>query len=204
MARVNLNDADKYTGGGGSFFKLNDGDRKSVRFLFNNVQEVMESALAVHEFTGDKFATIDCSRNPGDPADMCKWCSMGNNPVMRVVLPLFVEGDNEIQYWKKSGTFVRDTLLPLFENLPAGAPISGQTFILGRTGKTLKDTKYTCAPDMRVQNDMKTKEQFGDIKDPYDINIIKPYDFDFDPQASAQDNNQAPAQQATRRTADVF
>jgi len=205
MARVNLDDADKYVGGGSSFFKLDDGQKKTVRFLYNTVEEVKNAALVVHEFTGEKFATIDCSRNPGDPADMCKWCSMGNNPVMRVVLPMFVEEDNEIQYWKKSGSFVQKTLLPVFENLPTGAPISGQSFIIGRTGKTMKDTVYTCAPNMKAPNDMKTKDQFGEVKDPFEINIIKPNDFDFDPQANAQaGQNQEPAQQATRRTADVF
>ena len=43
MSRVNLADAGKYTGGGGSFFKLEDGEKKNVRFLYNTVQEVMES-----------------------------------------------------------------------------------------------------------------------------------------------------------------
>ena len=55
---------------------------------------------------------------------MCKWCSMGNNPVMRIVLPMLVEEEGEIQYWKKSESFVKETLLPIFENLPTGAPIS--------------------------------------------------------------------------------
>ena len=201
MARVSLNDADKFTGGGSSFFKLEDGEKKSVRFLFNTVQEVVDSALSVHEFTGNKFATIDCSRTPDESADSCKWCSMGNNPVMRVVLPMYEEGSNEIQYWKKSGTFVKDTLVPLFENLPAGAPISGQSFIISRTGKTWKDTKYSVAPDMRKMNDMKTKDSFGEVKDPFEINIIRPNDYDFDPNANDQEPSQ---QQATRRTADVF
>lgn len=205
MARVNLNDADKYTGGGSSFFKLNDGESKKVRFLYNTVAEIENSALVVHEFSGKNFATIDCSRNPGDPADMCKWCSMGNNPVMRVVLALYVEDTQEIQYWKKSGKWVNDTIMDLFRNLAPGAPISGQIFTISRRGKKMQDTVYTVAPVMSIQNDMKTKEQFGEIKDPFEINIIKPNDFDFDPQANAQEaQNQEPAQQATRRTADVF
>ena len=202
MGRVSLNDADKYTGGGSSFFKLEDGEKKSVRFLYNTVQELIDSALVVHEFTGSKFATIDCSRNPDEPVDSCKWCAMGNNPVMRVVLPMYEETTGEIQYWKKSGSFVKDTLLPLFENLPPNVPISGQSFIVSRTGKTWKDTKYSVAPDMRKMNDMKIKTAFGEVKDPYEINIIKPNDFDFDPNANAQDQN--PPAQATRRTADVF
>lgn len=203
MSRVNLDDLDKYVGGGSSFFKLNDGDKKNVRFLYNTVEEVKAAAMVVHEFTGDKFATIDCNRASSEGVEECKWCAMGNNPVMRVILPIYVEDSGEIQYWKKSGSFVKDTLLPMFENLTPGAPISGQIFILGRTGKTMTDTKYTCAVNMKNPNDMKTKDQFGEVKDPMAINMVKPYDYNFDPMA-------APAQQATasqtavRRTTDVF
>lgn len=206
MARANLSDVGKYTGGGGSFFKLEDGEKKSVRFLYNTVQEVMASALTVHEFTGDKFATIDCARlSSEDPVDACKWCAGGNNPVMRVVLPMYDEVSGEIQYWKKSGSWVTDVLVPLFENLPAGVPISGQSFVISRTGKTFKDTKYQVAPDMKNPNDNKTKDQFGEVKDPFDINIIKPNDYDFDPNGTVTNNaSQGPAQQATRRTADIF
>lgn len=208
MSKVSLNDIDKFSRGGGSFFKLEDGERKSVRFLYNNVDEVINSPVLVHEFTGEKFATIDCCRQDGDPMDTCKWCAMGNNPVTRVVLPIYDEESGEIQYWKKSAVFVRDTLMPVFENLPAGAPISGQIFTIGRTGKTWKDTKYTVAPDLRVMNDMKAKEQFGEIKDPYEMNMIRPNDYDFDPTPSNQsqgaNNYQQSIPQATRRTADVF
>lgn len=204
MARVNLDDADKYSGGGSSFFKLDDGEKKSVRFLYNTLQEVKEAALSVHEFTGSKYATIDCCRlTTEEPVENCKWCAGGNRAVLRIVIPIFSIEDNEIQYWKRSGSFVNDNLIPLFENLPVGAPIAGQTFTLSRTGKDWKDTKYQVAPDMRVPNDNKTKDQFGEIKDPFELNIIKPNDFDFEPEVPAQSQNAQP-QQATRRTADVF
>ena len=203
MARVNLNDAEKYMGGGGSFFKLEDGESKKVRFLFNSPEEVEESALVVHEYTGKQFATIDCSRNPGDPLDACKWCASKNNPVMRVVLPLYVEDAKEIQYWKKSGKWVKDTVMELFKNLPEGAPISGQIFTISRRGKKMQDTVYTVAPDMKIPNDNKKKDEFGEVKDPFDLNIIKPNDYDFDPVANAEDSNQ-PTTQSTRRTTDIF
>lgn len=205
MARVSLNDLDKYSRGGGAFFKLEDGEKKSVRFLFNNIDEVVESALLVHEFTGDKFATIDCNRpDQSQPIGDCKWCAMNNNAVIRIVLPIYEEETQSISYWKKSGAFVKETLLPMFENLPAGAPISGQSFILSRTGKTWKDTKYSVAPDMRVMNDMKTKEQFGEIKSPYEMNMIRETDYDFDPTPTNNTQSNTGAPQATRRTTDVF
>lgn len=199
MARLTAEQADKFLSKGGSFFKLEDGDKKSVRFLYNSIDDI--EYLGVHEFSGQNFATIDCGRQDGDPMDACKWCAMGNQAVVRVILPILDIESGEIQYWKRSATFVKKTLVPLFENLPSNAPISGQIFILGRTGKTIQDTTYTVAPDMRIMNDGKTKDQFGEIKDPFEMNMIRPTDYDFDP---TPNNNQQVAPQATRRTADVF
>lgn len=203
MARVNLRDLDKYTSGGGAFFKIADGEKKSVRFLYNTVQEVEESPLLVHQFSGEKFATIDCNRpDKTQPLSDCKWCAMGNKPQVRVIIPMYEEETQQIVYWNRLASFANDNLLPLFENLPAGVPISGQSFIISRTGKSLTDTKYSIAPDMRVMNDMKTKDAFGEVKDAYQLNMVHETDYDFDPTPSAQPAGNAPA--STRRTADVF
>ena len=201
---IKLDDLGKTSGGGSSFFKLEDGQSKRVRFLFNTVSDVENNAYYVHVFSGKNFATIACSRGEGEAIDTCKWCSMGNNKVDRVVIPFFLEEENEIQYWTRSGKWVSDTLIPVFTNLPEGAPISGQSFIISRKGKTMQDTVYTIAPDMRVQNDMKTKEQFGDIKDAFECGAIKPNDYDFDPKGNESNSNNQQIPQATRRTTDVF
>jgi len=207
MGRVSFNSAKKMTGGSGSFFKLEDGDKKNVRFLYNSAQEVTQDAYMVHEFNGENFATIDCSRQEGDALDACKWCAQGHRPVSRVILPLYDVDTNEITYWKKSQTFVENTLLPAFESIPPTSPISGQIFTIGRTGKTMTDTKYTAAPNLAFPNDGKKKEEFGEIKDPFALNMIKPNDYDFNSQASTQTqagvgmNNSFTA---TRRTTDVF
>lgn len=201
--RVNLNDAGKYVKGGGSFFKLTDGQSKHVRFLYNTVADVENSALIVHEFTGSNFATIDCCREEGEPLDACKWCASGNGAVTRIVIPMYVVEDNEIQYWKKSGTWVQNNLIETFKTIPSTAPISGQEFILSRKGSKMQDTVYTIAPNLQSPNDMKAANQFGEVKDPFELNIIKPNDFDFNPQQNSQPNTNA-VPQATRRTTDVF
>lgn len=201
---VKLEDLGKSNGGGGSWFKLDDGQSKRVRFLFNTPQDIEGIAYYVHKYNiPGNYATILCGRNDGDPIDMCKWCSSGNNRVIRGVIPLYCETDNEIQYWSdRSGKFIEENLLPQFQNLPTGAPIAGQIYIVSRKGEGLQ-TKFSVAPDMKTPNDMKTKDQFGEIKDAFEINSIKPTDCDYDPHAT-NEQNQEPAQQATRRTADVF
>lgn len=202
MARINLNDADKYSGGGNLFFKLSDGETKNVRFLYNTIEEVETSAMTVHEYKGEKFATIDCARVDGDPIDMCKWCREGNQGVVRVVLPMYIEGENVIQYWTKSYTFVRDVLLPAFRNLPVGKPICSQVFSVSRTGNDWKNTKYSAVPNLQIPANDKLKDAYGEIKDPFEAGIIKPNDFTFDTQNNTQQNAQQ--QYQPRRTADVF
>lgn len=192
MAKASLNDLSKYTRGG-KFFKIEDGEQKNVRFLYNTVEEVVESAISVHEFSGTNFATIDCARQDGDPIDACKWCleyGKTNPAVLRVVLPMYEEATGEIVYWKRSASFVQDNLVPLFSNLPVGAPISGQSFVIARKGKAWNDTKYTISPDMRVMNDNKTADQFGEIQSAYDLNMIRPADTDFDPNNQSNNNAQ--------------
>ena len=211
MARVNLADADKYTGGNSKFFKLEDGDSKKVRILYNSVNEMSNSALSVHELqdqTSKRYATVDCARSEGDPIEMCPYCSRGLKPVMRIVLPLYNIEDKEIQYWKKSGSFANETLLPQLENVEqSGGSIAGQTFIFGRKGKTMQDTKYSVSVDLSTPNDRKTKDDFGTVEDPFTLNMIRPSNFDWESYVNGDSNNKDQNQnipQATRRTADVF
>jgi hypothetical protein len=170
--------AQSYTGGGSTFFKLQDGETAKVRFLYNTIDDI--EPLGVHVVKqGNNFATIDCGRLPGDPMENCKWCSQDNKPVARVVIPMFNLDTNEISYWTRSQSWVEGTLIPTLEAIPKGQPISGQTYFIKRKGSAMQDTTYTPTADLSSQNDMKTKDMFGEVKDPFEMNIIKPHDFEF-------------------------
>lgn len=220
MARITFDQIGNYTGGGGKYFSIKPGEMAKVRFLYNTTQDVVP--YLVHEFnTAGNSATIDCGRSEGQPIDACKWCASGNRPVVRVVIPLFNETKGEIEYWKKTGTWVQNTLQPLVAQLQQGQPISGQVFIITRTGEGLQ-TRYTVMPDMSRPNDGKTADQFGEISDAYTVGIIKEADYDYDPNTQAQQNNYNQqgfnqqsfnqgfnqqgfgGQQATRRVVDSF
>lgn len=201
--------AEHLTGGGNTFFKLQDGQVARVRFLYNVLGEI--EPLCVHSVNqGNNYATIDCSRGPGEPMENCKWCASGNNPVSRVVLPLYNMDTNEIQYWVRSATWVKGTLLPCLEEIPQNQPISGQTFKIQRIGKTMQDTTYNVRVEMGSQNDMKTKEQFGEVKDAYESNIIKPNDYTFPVNTQLNNTNNTNNFNnnneftSTRRTAQIF
>ena len=200
---VKLEDLNK-SGGGGSFFTLKNGETKKVRFLFTEVSDIQYVSFRTHVYNSKKNSvTILCSREDGDPKDMCKWCASGNNSVVRCIIPLYSETDKEIQYWTgRSGKWVSTTLIPQLSNLPSGMPISGQIFNVSRHGDGL-DTVFTIVPDLQTPNDKKAKNEFGEVvADVLDLNTIKPNDYDFNP--NAEDSTTPSAAQSTRRTTDIF
>lgn len=219
MGRFSFDQMMKHTSNGGSsFFNLKEGEEARVRFLYNVFEDI--EGFTVHEFnTNGNYATIVCARQEGDPKDACKWCMTDNRPVNRVIIPLFNEDNGEIQYWKRSEQWVKDTMLPQVEEVVKnGAPISSQVYKVKRKGKGL-DTVYSLIAV--GGSDGKKKEEFGEIKDPFAINMIRESDYDFDPYAQPTNNqnqgfnnqnynNQGfnngfnPGAQATRRTTDVF
>lgn len=201
MARITSDQIKNYSRGGGSFFSLKDGESANVRFLYNTYKDV--EAFVVHEFNKNQnFATIDCARQEGDPIDACKWCASGSKPVVRIVIPLYNEDTGEIQYWKKSGNWVENTLKPYLDEINPGQPISGQIYKIKRTGKEMRDTVYTPIPV--GANDNKTKDQFGEIRDPFELNIIKESDYDYNPDNGNNNSNNTQPTTSTRRTLDTF
>ncbi len=200
MAVITSDQFEEYSKGGGQFFTLKDGESANVRFLYNNYTDLR--AHSVHDFVNPgNSATIDCARQQGDPVDTCKWCASGYKPVPRIILAMFNEDTQSIQYWKKSLSWVQNTLKPYFDEIAPGQPISGQIYKIKRTGKDL-NTIYTPIPV--GANDNKTCDQFGEVKDAFELNIIKPNNYDYNPNMSTNTNNTTQIPTATRRTMDMF
>lgn len=193
MAKITFDQIGNYTRGGGKYFSIKPGESARVRFLYNTTNDIVP--YVVHEFnTPGNSVTIDCGRQNNEPLDACKWCASGNPAVVRVVIPLYNEGTGEIEYWKKTGTWVQNTLQPLAQQLQQGQPISGQVFIIGRTGEGLQ-TRYSVMPDMSRPNDGRKADEFGEIQDAYTTGMIKEADYDYDPNAVPQQNNFGQPQQ---------
>lgn len=187
MAKITFDQIGNYTRGGGKYFSIKPGESARVRFLYNTTNDIVP--YVVHEFnTPGNSVTIDCGRQNNEPLDACKWCASGNPAVVRVVIPLYNEGTGEIEYWKKTGTWVQNTLQPLAQQLQQGQPISGQVFIIGRTGEGLQ-TRYSVMPDMSRPNDGRKADEFGEIQDAYTTGMVKEADYDYDPNAVPQQNN---------------
>lgn len=174
------------TGGGNSFFRLKNNEEAKVRFLYNSFPDI--EGYTVHEFnTNGNYATILCGRSEDDSKLSCKWCAMNNTPVNRVVLAMYNEDTQEIQYWKRSEQWVKDTLVPQLEEVVnQNQPIASQVFKIKRKGDGL-DTVYSLI--MLGAPDGKSKEAFGEVTDPFTLNIIRSTDYDFDPLAQQNQNN---------------
>lgn len=168
--------AEQMTGGTSSFFTLQDGGVARVRFLYNTVEDIVP--IVAHSINENgNYALIECAIVSNDtPLDACKYCLAGNKAVLRVVIPIFNEDTQTIQYWTRSGSWVKKTLIPLLQEVPG--PISGQVFKLKRQGQQL-DTNYTLIPDTTVAHDGRTKEHFGEIQNPVESGCVKEANYTF-------------------------
>lgn len=210
MAQITLEQASKLNEGGGSYFKLDPDESKQVRFLWDKWEEVSSCCYSVHELMrttadGKKyFTTVDCPRTEGSPVE-CKYCEgkkKGETQVGRVIIPMYNVAENEVQYWKRSIKWLTNTLKPVLDEVANLPSIANQTFKIKRIG-TGMDTTYTVLPVMNSQ-DNRTKADFGELKNPYDLGMIKKYGEE-DTQDNQNQNQQTqPTTGYQRRTVEEF
>lgn len=191
MARITMDQAQKLSSEGGSFFKLADGESCSVRILWDSIDDI--PVYTVHRYANSNtqtYALINCANVDGEDRGVCPWCASLGKPVCMVFIPIFNTESNKVQYWARSATYVRKTILPflntLMENYP-GQPVSGCVIKIKRTGKNAKDTTYSYIPV--TTNDGKTAESFGELPDLYDCGQLKQPDWKDDNAQETQTNN---------------
>lgn len=219
MANISLEQAGKLNEGGGKYFKLNPDESKQVRFLWDNWEEVSNNwCFGVHEIVttlpdGKKqYSTVDCPRLDDAQAE-CKYCANKNAQVGRVIIPMFIVDEGKIQYWKRSSSWVSKSLKPMLDEVAHLPSIANQTFKIKRTGSGMNDTTYNVLPVMNA-SDNRTKADFGEIENPYEMGAIQRYGDSTAPAPQPQGNAQGYAQQGyaqpatgyqpSRRTTDVF
>lgn len=171
------------TSGGGTFFRLGEGQTAQVRFLYNSIEDIKEDGLIAHvirpEESGQKYNTeILCGAKSDETKQQdCPWCAQNKKQVGRYPLALYNEATNQIEYWSKTQQWVEGSLITLLENaVQQGQPIAGQSFKIIRTG-TGTNTQYTILP--QGQNDGKQANQFGEVKPPVERNCYRPTDYEF-------------------------
>lgn len=217
---------------GADFFTLGDGESKIVRFLYNSTADY--DIYASHYFyVNGKGITIECGEpDVMHPSGVCKWCAQGNKQLGRMVIPVFSESSNKVEYWtnRSANSTLVKTISAYFQQLEAqGKPVCSQRFQVTRQG-TGKSTTYVALPI--GSPDETTLQQFGTLKTGKELGVVKEADYQLDLQPTQPSNNGQqnpqmnnnfnqnyggyngqqnyspnfgqPAQQATRRTTDVF
>lgn len=143
MARFDFSEAEHYQNTGGSktgFFKLaNDKDIATVRFLYNNADDI--EGFSVHKCEiGDKFRYVNCLRTYRDPVDMCPLCKSGNKAQAKIFIPLYNEDAEQVQIFERGSKFFSQ--LSSVCSRYGKKPIVSQLFEIERNGKP-KDTGTT-------------------------------------------------------------
>lgn len=112
MAKININDAGKFTESGNSeFFTLkDDGDVATVRFLYEDENGADIDYFLVHEVEIDsKKRYVSCTavddeghKNPED----CPLCMAGKRAQEKLFLQLYDETDGKLKIWERGKNFV--------------------------------------------------------------------------------------------------
>lgn len=143
MARFTFEESEHYQGSGGNktgFFRLvNDKDVATVRFLYNNAEDI--EGYSVHEVeVGDKKRYVNCLRTYRDPIDMCPLCKAKNQTKAKLFVPLYNEDAEQTQVWERGSKFFSQ--ISGICSRYGRKPIVSQIFEIERNGKP-KDTATT-------------------------------------------------------------
>lgn len=105
MAVFGHQDADHYGNSGSSFFSLkNHLDKAVIRFLYNNMDDVL--FYAVHQVeVGQKNRYVDCLRAYNEPVENCPFCAAKIKVMAKLFIPVYNEDAKEVQIWDRGKTF---------------------------------------------------------------------------------------------------
>lgn len=134
MARFNADTINNYGGQGGTgYFSLkNDMDIATVRFLYNDENDV--EGYAVHQVEIDgKKRYVNCLREYNQPIDDCPFCKAQQFQMAKVFIPLYNEDAKKVQVWERGKKFF--TKMSGICARYGKNPIVSQTFEIERHGK---------------------------------------------------------------------
>lgn len=141
MARFTADTVENYGSSGGTgFFSLkNDKDIATVRFLYNDADDI--EGYAVHEVeVGDKKRYVNCLREYNQPIDDCPFCRERKKVIAKLFIPVYNEDEQKVQVWERGKKFFSNIsgICSRYEK----HPIVSQTFEIERNGKK-GDTQTT-------------------------------------------------------------
>lgn len=158
MARFKADQVDNYKpAGSGSFFSLaNDKDYETVRFMYNDMNDVEMFSVHEIEVNGQTY-WVNCLREYDEPVDNCPLCASGNKIQVKMWVPLYIEKTGEVKIWERGRTFVAqlDSASRRF------SPLASAIFDIERNGK--KGDQSTTYALINIGRDEKKLEELPEL-----------------------------------------
>lgn len=153
MARFRADEVSHYGGqGGAGYFSLkNDRDVATVRFMYDNIDELEGYAVHQIEIEGRK-RYVNCLRNYNDPIDDCPFCRERMMQTAKFFIPVYNMGaggkeEGKVQVWERGKKFASQMSGLMARYSSPNTPFCAQLFEIERQGeKGSTTTQYGIYP----------------------------------------------------------
>ena len=175
MGRFNYQDSDNYGNSSSNFFSLkDDGDVARVRFMYNDLKDVVGYAVHEIEVDGNK-RYVNCLRNYNEPKSKCPCCANDYMQRAKLYVPLYNVDTKEVQLWERGKKFLGKLQSICTRYARQDSPLVNHVFEIERHGK--KGDTQTTYEVYEVGSDGTTLQDLPEVIEPLgNVILDKSYD----------------------------
>ena len=175
MGRFNYQDSDNYGNSSSNFFSLkDDGDVARVRFMYNDLKDVVGYAVHEIEVDGNK-RYVNCLRSYNEPKSKCPCCANDYMQKAKIYVPLYNVDTKEVQLWERGKKFLGKLQSICTRYARQDSPLVNHIFEIERNGK--KGDQQTTYEVYEVGSDDTTLQDLPEVIEPLgNIILDKSYD----------------------------
>ena len=175
MGRFNYQDSDNYGNSSSNFFSLkDDGDVARVRFMYNDLKDVVGYAVHEIEVDGNK-RYVNCLRSYNEPKSKCPCCANDYMQKAKIYVPLYNVDTKEVQLWERGKKFLGKLQSICTRYARQDSPLVNHIFEIERNGK--KGDQQTTYEVYEVGSDDTTLQDLPEVIEPLgNVVLDKSYD----------------------------
>ena len=175
MGRFNYQDSDNYGNSSSNFFSLkDDGDVARVRFMYNDLKDVVGYAVHEIEVDGNK-RYVNCLRSYNEPKSKCPCCANDYMQKAKIYVPLYNVDTKEVQLWERGKKFLGKLQSICTRYARQDSPLVNHIFEIERNGK--KGDQQTTYEVYEVGSDNTTLQDLPEVIEPLgNVILDKSYD----------------------------
>ena len=175
MGRFNYQDSDNYGNSSSNFFSLkDDGDVARVRFMYNDLKDVVGYAVHEIEVDGNK-RYVNCLRSYNEPKSKCPCCANDYMQKAKIYVPLYNVDTKEVQLWERGKKFLGKLQSICTRYARQDSPLVNHIFEIERNGK--KGDQQTTYEVYEVGSDGTTLQDLPEVIEPLgNVILDKSYD----------------------------